>query len=470
MRQSLFTFLLCFLAAGVQAQAIAINTDGSAPHASAILDVKSTTKGLLAPRMTTTQRNAIAAPAAGLLVFDTNLNTYFIRNSTTWTAVNVALSMSDADGDTKIQVEETPDEDVIRFDIAGTECLVLTKNASGIPRLEIIDNAKNTFFGNGVGSSVTAADENTGFGHFALLQNSTGLRNSAIGCSALQSNTSGDYNNAIGGNALKFNTEGNGNLACGGGALMLNTTGNSNTALGAVAMARNISGENNVSVGVQSLHYILTSSYNTAVGSQSAMNYQHGDYNTFVGAYTQTNADGYTNSTALGHETTLTASNQVRVGNASVSSIGGYQNWTNISDARFKKSVQNDVPGLTFINRLRPVTYILDRDKIRQRVGQKAVEDSDESRTTGFLAQEVAAAAKAEGFEFSGVDTPQNEQDFYGLRYAEFTVPLVKAVQELSAKNEVLSAKNQALSADYQALKYLVTDLSARLDALQAAK
>ena len=55
--------------------------------------------------------------------------------------------------------------------------------------------------------------------------------------------------------------------------------------------------------------------------------------------------------------------------------------------------------------------------------------------TTGFIAQEVEAAAKKLGFDFSGVDAPKNENDYYGLRYAEFVVPLVKAVQELSTLN-----------------------------------
>jgi len=50
-------------------QSLSINTDGSAAGASAMLDVKSTTKGLLIPRMSKTQRNAIAAPANGLIVY-----------------------------------------------------------------------------------------------------------------------------------------------------------------------------------------------------------------------------------------------------------------------------------------------------------------------------------------------------------------------------------------------------------------
>ncbi len=45
-------------------------------------------------------------------------------------------------------------------------------------------------------------------------------------------------------------------------------------------------------------------------------------------------------------------------------------------------------------------------------------------------------SAKNIGFNFSGVDAPKNENDLYGLRYAEFVVPLVKAVQELSHQNE----------------------------------
>ena len=48
------------------------------------------------------------------------------------------------------------------------------------------------------------------------------------------------------------------------------------------------------------------------------------------------------------------------------------------------------------------------------------------------------------GYNFSGVDAPNNSEDHYGLRYAEFTVPLVKAVQELSKENELLKAENEA--------------------------
>ncbi len=60
-------------------------------------------------------------------------------------------------------------------------------------------------------------------------------------------------------------------------------------------------------------------------------------------------------------------------------------------------------------------------------------------RFSGFIAQEVEDAAKASGYAFSGVGVPKNEKDFYSLRYATFVVPLVKAVQQLSDKNNALT-------------------------------
>lgn len=55
----------------LQAQSVSINTDGSTANASAILDVKSTAKGVLVPRMTKTEKNTIPTPATGLLIYQT---------------------------------------------------------------------------------------------------------------------------------------------------------------------------------------------------------------------------------------------------------------------------------------------------------------------------------------------------------------------------------------------------------------
>jgi hypothetical protein len=71
---------------------VAINTDASTPDNSAMLDVKSTTKGMLIPRMTAAQRDAIASPATGLLIFCTTNNLYYSNIGTpvapNWIFVN----------------------------------------------------------------------------------------------------------------------------------------------------------------------------------------------------------------------------------------------------------------------------------------------------------------------------------------------------------------------------------------------
>ena len=61
---------------------------------------------------------------------------------------------------------------------------------------------------------------------------------------------------------------------------------------------------------------------------------------------------------------------------------------------------------------------------------QAAMLEKEKVVQSGFIAQEVEQAAREQGYDFSGVDLPKNENDFYGLRYAEFVVPLVRAVQE----------------------------------------
>ncbi|HLG41013.1 MAG TPA: hypothetical protein VI461_15135, partial [Chitinophagaceae bacterium] len=88
MRKS-YSFLLIavFLCCNVQivkAQSVAINNDGSIADPSAVLDLKSNNKGLLIPRLSTIQRLAIATPAEGLKVFDTDTKTFWFYNGTGW--------------------------------------------------------------------------------------------------------------------------------------------------------------------------------------------------------------------------------------------------------------------------------------------------------------------------------------------------------------------------------------------------
>ncbi|MBK7029513.1 MAG: hypothetical protein IPH45_09985 [Bacteroidales bacterium] len=86
-------FALLLILTGFSAfSQMAINLDGSLPSASAMLDIKSIDKGLLIPRMTTSQRTAIAAPAEGLMVYDLTTGTFWFYKSATWTELTSSPS------------------------------------------------------------------------------------------------------------------------------------------------------------------------------------------------------------------------------------------------------------------------------------------------------------------------------------------------------------------------------------------
>ena len=91
-------FILLFALIIIGGNAIAqvgINTDNSAPHSSSMLDVNSTSKGFLPPRMTTEQMNAILTPAEGLIVYNVTVNSLFWFNGTIWKQFNEPYTETD---------------------------------------------------------------------------------------------------------------------------------------------------------------------------------------------------------------------------------------------------------------------------------------------------------------------------------------------------------------------------------------
>lgn len=97
MRTNKIIFLALLLAGWVgsaKGQNIAINTTGATANASAMLDITSTTSGLLIPRMTSVQRNAIGAPAQGLIVYDLTLNAFYYYNAGWWPLLSNSNSTS----------------------------------------------------------------------------------------------------------------------------------------------------------------------------------------------------------------------------------------------------------------------------------------------------------------------------------------------------------------------------------------
>jgi len=84
MKKILLLLLIALNLKEAFSQNIGINATGALPHTSAMLDVNSTNKGVLMPRMTTAQRTAIASPATGLLVFDLDKSTIYLFDGQKW--------------------------------------------------------------------------------------------------------------------------------------------------------------------------------------------------------------------------------------------------------------------------------------------------------------------------------------------------------------------------------------------------
>jgi len=151
--------------------------------------------------------------------------------------------------------------------------------------------------------------------------------------------------------------------------------------------------------------------------------------------------------------------NQVFIGNTSTGFIGGKVPWSVISDARVKNTITEDVKGLDFILKLRPVTYHISNDAITTISGNKKTPDfpgkydGEKIKYSGFLAQEVEKAAKGAGYDFSGYSAPKNQWSLYTLSYEQFVVPLVKAMQEQQTIIEELKKQMTEMKREMELLK-----------------
>ena len=235
------------------------------------------------------------------------------------------------------------------------------------------------------------------------------------------------FNTAIGSSALFLNTTGHRNTAVGAEALDSNEDGFHNTAVGESALSSNQAGFNNTAVG-----YSAGSRSDTVTGYAGApvalTESLTGNYNTFIGpAGATAQVD---NCTAVGMDAYCDATNQVRLGNFFVGSIGGKVAWSALSDGRAKTDVREMESGLPLVLALKPVTYRL--------------KGGNGKSDMGFVAQDVEAVL---GDSYNVVDPGGDEARTLSLRYTELIAPLVKAVQEQQAQIETLRAELAALRA-----------------------
>ena len=358
-----------------QAQSVAVNTDGSTPHASAILDIKNPNKGLLIPRVSLiseTDVTTISSPLVSLLIYNSNNalpdgDGYYYWNGSKWTKLATRLNLSNLAWNVAGNTGTNPANDFIGT--TDNKALVFKTNNVLSGKIDPVPN--NVFLGNAAGLSMNGGTNNAFFGHFAGQSTTTGTGNLFAGHNAGSSNTTGNanvflgqgagksntggiqntfigedagFNNisgssnvfignntgsgsqlvsntvAVGTDALSAANSGISNTAVGYSSLKVNTTGYSNTAFGSNTMIATTTGILNTAVGKGSLLSNTSGSGNVALGYASLDLNQTGDFNTAVG-YVSGPSSGLinlTNTTCLGYRSEVSTSNTMTFGNISV--------------------------------------------------------------------------------------------------------------------------------------------------------
>ncbi|MGB0047892.1 MAG: DNRLRE domain-containing protein, partial [Terriglobales bacterium] len=321
----------------------------------------------------------------------------------------------------------------------------------------------------------TMGNANTATGYQALADNTTGYSNTGTGTFALFNNTNGYANTASGFEALYDNTMGNENTAAGFQSLYTNTTGYENTAYGYEALSDSTSCCN-VAVGSQALGSVSSGRANTGVGNAAGGThddtYITGDNNTTLGTGTKLGTGSLTNSTALGANAEVDASNSLVLG--SINGVNGQtvtvkvgigtttpsniftigkgagealaDGWSTYSSRRWKTNIQTLHGALAKVEQLRGVSYDL---------------KANGKHEVGVIAEEVGAVVP------EVVSYEENGKDARGVDYSRLTALLIEATKEQARQFEQQQA---ALRAQAAAIRSLKSELRAARQSLQKVK
>lgn len=279
-KSTILATAITMLACGAFAQKENVGIGTTKPDQSAILDLSSSNKGLLMPRLSLQQRSAIQNPANGLIVYQTDmLSGFYFYDGKEWKPLtsitdqnSVALDPNDwtANGNSVATGAATP-----YFGTNSTSPLIFAAGGRLTGYMTNSITEENIFLGLNAGRNRV---NNTAIG---LSGTGTGVGNTALGASALYNITTGSDNVAVGIQALYGNLGGASNLAFGTGALRNNTGGSFNAAFGAYTLYNN-NGDRNLAFGYGALNSLTTGTRNTAIGYEAGY-YSQGDKNVYIG-------------------------------------------------------------------------------------------------------------------------------------------------------------------------------------------
>ncbi len=286
----------------------------TSPHPSAKLDIVSTDAGILIPRMTLAEAEAISGPETGLMVYLNDLNGFYYYNGISWEKIAGTITiLEDADKDTRILVEKGMDDDTIRFETGGTEYFKMSNG-----RMEVVNTGGSVFIGRDAGANDDFSENfNVFIGDSTGAFTTTGRENIAIGRNALKANIAGNENVSIGVGSLEKNNIGIRNVSIGSSSLNSNTIGNFNVVNGYYAMFNNTIGSNNTAYGYQAMFANIDGTSNAVYGSLAMYSNSTGNYNVVTGSNAMYLNSTGSNNVATGYETmrfNISGSNNVAIG------------------------------------------------------------------------------------------------------------------------------------------------------------
>jgi len=322
----------------------------------------------------------------------------------------------------------------------------------------------NVAIGTGALTDSTSATYNVAVGYYAGRNYTTGGYNTCLNAYSGNNTTTGTHNINLGYASGYSTTSGAGNICIGSYAGYSHTTGSYSTYAGYQAGYNNTTGLYNTCVGAYSGYTGTTAQYNVCVGYYAGFSATTNGYHTMLGYYSGSNSTGgaYGN-TCVGYNAQAGASGSERhtsivlgyntmgvgsgyfcfgtgAGNSRVyNQFGANASWTRVSDQRYKTDIQdNTTCGLAFINDLRPVTFKWkpksEIDSTLPDYDADAIEPEYSPKMYGLIAQEVKQVLDNHNITDFGGWHKDEDSSIEGISQEMFIYPLIKAVQELSAK------------------------------------
>jgi hypothetical protein len=224
-------------------------------------------------------------------------------------------------------------------------------------------------------------------------------------------------------------------VAFGTANLSVEASGSQNTAIGTGALCAQNGASDNTAIGFGVGNSISTGANNTALGSCAADSLTTGACNTFIGKNAAGALTTGNNNIVIGYNAVASAvgvNNEVTVGNSSNSTYRIYAaSWTNVSDGRDKKDVEELALGLDFVTSLQPVKYVWN-----YRDGSAQNGNTD----IGFIAQDLLKAQTDADAAYAGFVNESNPEQL-AIAQSKLIPVLVNAVKELAAEVAELKAK-----------------------------